>query len=83
MNLTGKIKRLTVKACDDSKVGDRQVISNRFIYLLYLASIDSIENGGIYKKYMHSCRISDFGKKVPVWESTNFDAGSYDITGFF
>ena len=26
--------------------------------------------------------ISDIGKKVQVWESTNFDAGFYDITGF-
>jgi hypothetical protein len=25
----------------------------------------------------------DNGKKEPVWESTNFDAGLYDITGFF
>jgi len=27
--------------------------------------------------------ILDTGKKAPVWKSTNFDAGLYDITGFF
>jgi hypothetical protein len=32
---------------------------------------------------MHFGQISDNGKKAPVWKSTNFDAGLYDITGFF
>jgi hypothetical protein len=32
---------------------------------------------------MEFCMIPDNGKKAPVWKSTNFDAGLYDITGFF
>ncbi len=31
---------------------------------------------------MHSGRISYNGKIAPVWNRTNFDAESYDITNF-
>jgi hypothetical protein len=31
---------------------------------------------------MHFGQITGTGKKAPVWKSTNFDAGLYDITGF-
>jgi len=29
------------------------------------------------------CDSFDTGMKAPVWQNTNFDAGLYDITGFF
>jgi hypothetical protein len=32
---------------------------------------------------MYYSEIADYGKKAPVWQNTNFDAGLYDITGFF
>jgi hypothetical protein len=32
---------------------------------------------------MQSAVIAGTGKKAPVWQNTNFDAGLYDITGFF
>jgi hypothetical protein len=32
---------------------------------------------------MHFGQIAGTGKKAPVVQNTNFDAGLYDITGFF
>jgi hypothetical protein len=53
------------------------------VLLLYISGLDDTENREIYKTYMHFDQITCIGKKAPVWKSTNFDAGLYDITGFF
>jgi len=53
------------------------------VELQRISRLDTMENLGIYKTYMHSDQIAYTGKKAPVWKSTNFDAGLYDITGFF
>jgi len=55
-------------------------MSLNYEFLLCLSGLPLLKTLGYTK---NTCTLAKLHIMAPVWQNTNFDAGLYDITGFF